>query len=189
MTPFVLHLLRHGAPDVPDRMMGRTDGAPTRAGIDACVKRAAAIKITALIASDLRRTRETAEVISAAYSLPLTIDPRWRELDFGAWDGLAAAEIDRAALERFWADPDANPPPNGECWTSLVGRIAAALGVLSARPTLVVTHGGAIRAALKLLCGFSQPQLWAFDLPYASLLTLRVWPGDAPSAQVVGLQT
>jgi alpha-ribazole phosphatase len=39
------------------------------------------------------------------------------------------------------------------------------------------------------LCGFPLAQLWAIDLPYAALLSLRVWPGARLSAQIVGLAT
>ena len=75
----------------------------------------------------------------------------------------------------------------GERWSALVTRVSAALADLAPVPTLVVTHGGAMRAALHSLCGFDQRQLWAFDLPYASLLSLRVWPGERPGAQIAGL--
>ena len=187
MTSFALHLLRHGAPETPGLLMGRTDGVPTAAGIAACVAQAADLGIEHLVASDLRRCREAGEAIGAATGLPLTIDRRWRELDFGDWDGLASSEIDREALGRFWADPDAKPPPGGERWSTLVARVSAAIGDLAPVPTLIVTHGGAMRAALHALCGFDQRQLWAFDLPYAALLSLHVWPGERPSAQIAGL--
>jgi alpha-ribazole phosphatase len=188
MTPFLLHLLRHGAPEVPGLMLGRTDGAPTDAGVAACIAQAADLEFEVLTSSHLRRTRNAAHAIAETRSLSVVIDPRWRELDFGAWDGVAPAEIDSEALGRFWADPDANPPPNGERWSGLRARVAAALRELRSAPTLVITHGGAIRAALAELCGFDQARLWAFDLPYASLLTLRVWPGEAPNAQIIGLR-
>lgn len=189
MTPFPLHLLRHGAPDRPGLMMGSTDGAPSTAGIGACIARAADLEFETLVTSDLRRTREAALAIAQSRPFPLAIDPRWRELDFGEWDSLDPAEIDGEALMRFHSDPDANPPPGGERWSSLCARVAAALGDLSPAPTLIVTHGGAIRAALAQLCGFEHTQLWAFDLPYASLVSLRVWPGEAPAAQIIGLRT
>ena len=79
------------------------------------------------------------------------------------------------------------PPPGGESWSALVARVAAAIDELAPVPTLVVTHGGAMRAALHILCGFDQRQLWAFDLPYAARLSLNVWPGERPSAQIAGL--
>lgn len=188
MTGFALHLLRHGAPATPGLLMGRTDGAPTEAGIAACVARAEGLGIERLVASDLSRCRMAGEAIGEAASLSLAIDPRWRELDFGDWDGKAASMIDREAIGRFRDDPDANPPPGGERWSALVARVSAAIAELAPVPTLVVTHGGAMRAALHILCGFDQRRLWAFDLSYAALLSLRVWPGEPASAQIAGLR-
>ncbi len=187
MSGFTLHLLRHGALEQPGLMMGRTDGAPTAAGIAACVAQTANIGIEQLIASDLQRASRAGAAIGDAIALPPVIDPRWRELDFGDWDGQASGTVDPDALGAFWDDPDANPPPGGERWSSLVARVSAALADLAPRTTLVVTHGGTMRAALHLLCGFDQPQLWAFDLPYAARLSLQIWPGERPSAQIIGL--
>ena len=187
MSGFALHLLRHGAPVTPGLLMGRTDGAPTAEGIAACAAQAEDLGIEQLVASDLCRSRAAGEAIGEATGLPLTIDARWRELDFGDWDGMASSGVDRDALGRFWADPDANPPPGGERWSSLVARVSTAIANLAPVPTLVVTHGGAMRAALSILCGFDQRQLWAFDLPYSALLSLRVWPGEPASAQIAGL--
>jgi alpha-ribazole phosphatase len=187
VTAFALHLLRHGAPETPGLLMGRTDGAPTQAGIAACVAQAEDLGIERLIGSDLRRSRDAAEAIGAATGLPIAIDPRWRELDFGDWDGKASSMVDPGALGLFWNDPDANPPPGGERWSSLLARVSAAIDDLVPVPTLIVAHGGSIRAALHILCGFDHRQLWAFELSYGTLLSLRVWPGDPPSAQIAGL--
>lgn len=188
MTDFALHLLRHGAPEIVGRMLGHTDIASTPDGIAACVAQAKTLGAEAIVTSDLRRANAAADAIGAALGLAVNVDARWRELDFGAWDGLASAEIDAAALGRFWSDPDGFPPPQGERWSALVARVSAAIDALPPRPALVVTHGGAMRAALATLCGFDQRQLWAFELPYAALLSLRVWPGESRSAQIVGLR-
>ena len=187
MTGFALHLLRHGAPETPGLLMGRTDGVPTPAGIAACAAQAAGLGLERIVASDLHRSRAAGEAIGAALGLPLTVDPRWRELDFGEWDGCASGAVDPDALGRFWDDPDANPPPGGERWSALVARVAAALADLAPVPTLVVAHGGSMRAALHILCGFDQRQLWVFDLPYAARLSLQVCPGEPMNAQIVGL--
>lgn len=187
MTAFALHLLRHGAPETPGLLMGRTDGAPSSEGIAACVAQAEGLGIERLIASDLRRSRAAGEAIAAATGAPIVIDPRWRELDFGDWDGKPSDAIDPDAFGRFWNDPDASPPPGGECWSAFARRVAAAIADLAPVPTLVVTHGGAMRAALHSLCGFDQRQLWTFDLPYSARLSLRVWPGEPTSVQIAGL--
>lgn len=167
--------------------MGRTNGAPDLAGVAACRDQVANLAFTEIVSSDLARASMAAQAIGAARGVPVVIDPRWRELDFGEWDGLAPAQVDAQALGRFWADPESCPPPGGERWSVLVARVSAALDACSARDTLVVTHGGAIRACLAALFGFSPGQTWAFDLPYAALLSLRVWPGASRSAQIGGL--
>jgi len=187
MTSFALHLLRHGEPEITGRMLGRTDCAATATGIAACVEQVSDLDVEVVISSDLARARSAAEAIGQTLGLTVAIDRRWRELDFGSWDGLSSAEIDGDALGRFWNDPDAHAPPGGEQWSTLVARVAEAIGELPPRPTLIVTHGGAMRAALAHLCGFEQRQLWAFELSYAALLSLRVWPGEPPSAQIAGL--
>jgi alpha-ribazole phosphatase len=187
MPGFILHLLRHGAPIEAGRMIGRTDSAPTQDGVTACLERVAGLNVSALIASDLMRASKAGEAVAEVMALPLSVDPRWRELDFGAWDGLAPADIGTDALTPFWNDPDACPPPGGERWSDIVERVKAAIAALAPVDTLVFTHGGAIRAALAALLGFDHRQVWAFDLPYAALLSLRIWPGQAPAAQIIGL--
>lgn len=188
MTGLVIHLLRHGAPERPGLLMGRTDGAPTPGGIAACVRRVEDLEFSAIVSSDLRRSALAASAIGDRRGLPVMIDPRWRELDFGDWDGLPANAIDAGLLERFWSDPDRNPPPNGERWSELVARIAAAQAALRHSPSLIVTHGGAMRAMLAHACGFDHRQAWALDLPYGALLSLKVWPGEQPAAQIIGLR-
>lgn len=189
MAPFDLHLMRHGAPERPGLLLGRTDDAPTAAGIAACRAAARRLDIEALVHSGLRRTIAPARAIAEDRARLLAEDARWRELDFGLWDGLAPDSVAPAALARFRDDPDASPPPGGERWSALVARVTAALGALPPRPTLVLTHGGTIRAALAALFGFSPAQLWAFDLPYAACLSLRLWPGeDRPTALITELR-
>lgn len=182
MSSFPLYLMRHGAPVLAGRLLGRTDCDVTEEGIAACVAQARELGAATLISSNLQRARRCAEAIGTP-----TIDSRWRELDFGAWDGLAAADVDQPAIARFWDDPDANPPPGGERWSALVGRVAEAIEALAPEPTLVITHGGAMRAALAHLCGLSQSATWALDLPYASVLAFTVWEGAPRRGQVSGL--
>ncbi|MEG3082245.1 histidine phosphatase family protein [Sphingomonas sp. PB2P12] len=194
-TPHMLYLMRHGAPAKEGRLLGRTDDAVTQAGIAACTARASRLAVDHIVSSDLARARDCAHAIATPLGAGLTVrqDPRWRELDFGAWDGMAPSSIDPLALARFYDDPDEAPPPGGERWSALQDRVVSALDDLPAEPTLIVTHGGAIRVALAAMCGFDRRQIWAFDLPYAALLSLRVWPSADPAmpsvVQITGLAT
>ncbi|WP_446740897.1 histidine phosphatase family protein [Sphingomonas sp. CFBP 13603] len=185
----MLYLMRHGAPTREGLLLGRTDASVTVQGIAACLARAATLDVARIVTSDLARTRDCARAIAASRAIEVDVDPRWRELDFGAWDGLEPAEVDPTALAQFYDDPDAAPPPGGERWSALQGRVHDALADVPPAATLIVTHGGAIRAALADLCGFDRRQIWAFDLPYASLVSLRIWPGDERTVQIVGLAT
>ncbi len=188
MAEFLLHLLRHGAPETPGLMMGRTDGIPTSAGIATCLEQASELPFDQVVSSGLLRTHSAAQVIAATRGLGVIVDPRWRELDFGQWDGLPPEQIDPDALNRFRSDPDAYPPPDGEHWSALVARTMEALSALPPRSTLVLTHAGAMRALLAGLFDFTQDQLWGFDLPYSALLSLRIWTGgNRPYAQIAGL--
>ena len=187
MTARILYLMRHGTPELAGRMLGRTDCDVTPEGVAACCAQAQELAVQHVIASDLRRASQCAEALAAERGVAPSIDPRWRELDFGAWDGLESGTIDADALGRFWSDPDAFPPPRGERWSALVARVASAIDDLPAEPVLIVTHGGTMRAALHILCGFALPQLWAFDLPCASVLGLRVWDEPSRNGQIIGL--
>lgn len=188
MSDIVVHLLRHGATEAEGRLIGSFDALPRAEGVAACVARAAGLAVEVVCCSDRARTRVPAERIAAGLGVAAQADPRWRELDFGAWDGAALAAIDAGALAAFQADPARHSPPGGESWAALQARIGDALAAIE-RPTLIVTHAGAMRAALASLCAIDFPQLWNIALPHAALLSLRVWPGTPRVGQIIGLVT
>lgn len=188
MTGRIVHLLRHGPPVTAGLLLGHRDDPPLRADCPQMARRIAGLRLSGIVSSDLRRSAQQAASFASRHELPLSLDPRWRELDFGVWDGQPPEIVDKAAMARFWADPDAEPPPQGERWSALCGRVRAALEDAADR-SLVVTHAGAMRAALSVLTGLDHRGVWAIDLPYRALLTMRVWPGEAIAGQVVGLDT
>ena len=98
----VTHLLRHGQTEhTPERRFsGRNDLPLSRTGraeAEAAAVRAGELGIEVVVASPLRRTRETAEVVGAALGLPVAFDDDLVELDFGALEGLSADEARAAA--------------------------------------------------------------------------------------------
>jgi len=186
MSGVVIHLLRHGPPVRTGLLLGHCDEPATAPRAPTLIARASWLKVGTIATSDLRRAAETAEALAATMGLKFAIDPRWRELDFGAWDGKASTDLPAADMARFWNDPDGNPPPAGERWTELRQRVRAALAELTG-PSLVVTHAGAMRAAVSVLTGLDHRGVWALDLPYGALLSLRIWPGEQLTGQIVGL--
>jgi 2,3-bisphosphoglycerate-dependent phosphoglycerate mutase len=109
-------------------------------------------------ASDLERAFETARAIVGARGLDIARDARLREFDFGEWEGLTWPEI----LARW---PQLEPrvptqarryePIGGERFEQVVARMRSFLKDLRARartgPVLVVTHAGALHAAMEEL--------------------------------------
>jgi hypothetical protein len=88
---------------------GRTDVAARDPGCARLLAPARTLDVAGIVSSDLRRARASAEALAQARALPLAVDPRWRELDFGDWDGRAPDAVPQADLARFWDDPDASP--------------------------------------------------------------------------------
>ncbi len=172
--------LRHGETDAPDALLGRTDAslAPTA---KACIARQIEGRSwSAIVASPLRRAQATAEI--AANGQAIEMEPDWREIDFGEWDGQRRRDLATdARLATFYASPDTNPPPNGETMQAVRVRVSSALDRLAAReedPVLVVAHGGTIRMALAVLLGIPLERLWAIRIACATLI--RVEMGTDP---------
>ncbi len=107
--------------------------------------------IDSLVASDLDRARETAQIVADVVGLDApSIDAGWRERDVGAISGHTRAEIEQkwpGLLER-WRRGELESMPGGE--GDITPRVVAALErVAHEHPgacTLVVTHGGVIGA-------------------------------------------
>lgn len=113
-----------------------------------------------LLVSDSGRALATARRIQAELERPLEVEPRLRELDWGAWTGRTLAEIGRAEPETLARQVRAGwdfRPPGGESRRELLERVRDALGEAARRHEgerlLVVTHGGVLRSLELFLAG------------------------------------
>ena len=108
-----------------------------------------------------------------ASAVPLTLDARLAEIDFGAWEGRPWAAIPRAELDAWAADLLHARPHGGESVAMLLARTRAALADLRATgaPCIAVTHAGVIRAALFVAGG--DPAAWQRPIPYAEPIVLH----------------
>ena len=109
-----------------------------------------ALGIEHAVASDLIRARETAAL--AGYDL-LPTDPRWREIDLGAWTARFTAEIPEGQLAAWRRGEHA--PDGAETWAAFQARVGGAVDELRAHGGrwLIVTHGGCVRAATAHVTG------------------------------------
>ncbi|WP_407562017.1 histidine phosphatase family protein [Streptomyces sp. 184] len=147
-----------------NRYAGATDIDLTehgRAQAAALADWAAQAGLTAVWSSPMLRCRQTAADSAARAGLPLHLEPRLSELDFGVAEGLTRGEMRERmpeAVASFEADPVANHFPEGENPAVVAERYVAFLTELRAEHDdggriLVVAHSTAIRLALCRLLG------------------------------------
>jgi probable phosphoglycerate mutase len=153
-------LIRHGQSTWNARGLWQGQGDPPlspygRGQARRLARRLAAQRPVALVSSDLRRAAQTARIAARALGLALELEPRLRELDVGAWSGLAEAEVASRwpeELARFRAGDPGLRAGGGESRLELRARALAALAALAVRfpagRVAVITHGGVVCALL-----------------------------------------
>ncbi|MEV6110200.1 histidine phosphatase family protein [Streptomyces sp. NPDC051940] len=157
--------VRHGESvwHAENRYAGATDIGLTERGYDQARELAdwaGQAGLSAIWASPQTRSKETARDSSLRTGLPVDVDPRLRELDFGIAEGLTRDEMRRSfpeQLDAFHADPVGHHFPQGENPRAATDRYLAFLGDLrAAHPdgrVLVVAHSTAIRLTLCRMLG------------------------------------
>jgi broad specificity phosphatase PhoE len=157
----IIYLSRHGETDwnAEGRWQGHTDKPLNETGRSQARALAESLRgsgLAGVVTSDLSRARETAEIVAGALGLAIDyVDPDLRERTIGVFEGLTREECERLHPEAWaaWVEHHV-PPPGAEPQQSLAARVMAAIGRAAERfvsadaPVLLVTHGGAMRAAL-----------------------------------------
>lgn len=172
-----LLLVRHGETtwNAAGRMQGRADPGLSEAGraqARALRPLLAGLEPESVVSSDLRRTRETLDLLG----LRGTADPRWRETHVGDWTGRLVDELvaEDAAAYRAWLE-NLHTPPGGEPWEDMRDRVVEAARALAAdgvERALVVTHGGPIRACCTALADLPRSHL--VPVPTASITEIAL---------------
>lgn len=139
----------------------------------------AAFAPDAVRTSPLLRARFVAEKAAARAGVPLMVDERLVELDFGQAEGLTYEEIAAAGMTFDYRDDSAPVAPGGESRAALEARVtaAAADAVAAGGRIALVAHGGVVRALLAHLLGLSARDIWAFHVHNAQLARVRVIDG------------
>ena len=174
----MLVLARHGQSEANAHQLivGRADPPLTELG----VRQARALAATealrgasVVIASPLRRARQTA----AALGLPVEVDDRWIEMDYGALDGRPGADVWLPRWDRWRADPE-EAPPGGESLAAVSRRVGAACEELRERAAtedvVVITHVSPVKAAVAWALGVGDGVAWRMLLELASVTRIAV---------------
>jgi broad specificity phosphatase PhoE len=165
-VPRLVYLARHGETDwnVAGRWQGQSDIPLNDRGREQALALGESVRgkgVAAIVSSDLTRARETATLAGGVVGVGIAyVDPGLRERTFGIFEGLTRAECEELHPEAWeaWVQRQ-QPPPGGEGRAALAARVTAAIGLASklagapGTAVLVVSHGGAMRAAVALATG------------------------------------
>lgn len=173
-------ILRHAPPLTDGTLAGRRDvDADCSAAAGFAWMRDRISRVERIIASPARRCLQT--LAALGLDAPHDLRPALWEQDYGAWEGLAYADLpDLGALAA--AELAIHRPDGGESFEDMAARVRPELRAIS-RDTLVVGHAGTVRAGLSLVIGHA-----ALSFQVAPLsLTILHRAGDVWAVEAVNV--
>ena len=190
-----LVLLRHGVTAATERKAfsgsGSSDPELTATGLEQAQRAAQWLSarggIDVIVASPMRRTRQTAAAVGEVLGLPVEIDDGVIETSFGDWDGYTFAEIQERWGEELsaWLASSAVAPPGGEAFDAVYERVVAArdrlLEAYAGQTVLVVSHVTPIKMLVRLALEAPMNVIYKMELSPASITTVQWWP-DGPAS-------
>ena len=148
-----LILVRHGETlhNVTGIAQGSQDSELTDRGreqVQRLADRISSFAPDALFCSPLGRARTTADWMSRATGLEVTVLDDLREMNYGAWEGKSFLDVrktDPESYRRWISEPDFQSP-EGESHQDVLLRMTRAFEQMSgAKRPVAITHGTAIR--------------------------------------------
>jgi len=171
MTQIIL--VRHGQTEWNriERFRGRADVPLNHTGLvqaEMTGRRIAAEwQPVAIYAGPLSRTLQTAEAIGLCCHLPVEVEQRLVDIDYGEWQGLTPDEVRGRwpeALSAWYDTPHLAQIPNGETLDHLRVRAMSAVNDLAARhrdrTILLVSHTVVNRIILLGVLGLGNDRFW-----------------------------
>jgi len=176
-APTLVDLLRHGEPVGGKKYRGQLDDPLSELGWQEMREAVGSdCPWDVIVTSPLARCAAFARELSSSHGRPLVLEPRLKEIGFGAWEGRTAAELlseDPERLTRFWSDPVRHRPPGAEPLPAFRDRVVLAWDEIisrhSGKRVLVVCHAGVIRMLVRHVLDMPLERLFRLHVPSASL--------------------
>lgn len=186
-------LIRHGETpwNAVRRLQGHIDiplNAEGQRQADAMGRALQGETLSAIVASDLQRARQTAQALASHHALPVQSDAQLRERCYGAFEGLLYADIEqRYPLEyAAWQarHVDALMPPGeriGESFRQFYRRVVDGITAWAGRhdgqTIALVAHGGVLECAYRAATGMALDSPRNFAVKNASINRLSFSDG------------
>ena len=127
-----------------------------------------------------------AEVIARPHRLPVVTEPAFREMAFGAWEGLTRGEVAARFpddYERWRAAPHLVRIGGGETLGEVGARVTAGVRELleahDGETVVLVSHAVVIRLVVLDALGLGHEHLWTVDAAPAGITEIEYEPGWA----------
>ena len=184
-----LFAVRHGATEYSrDRRFAGSRDVPLstegRVQADAVAHALSGVAAAGVYTSPLERARVCADLIAKPHGLEPRLEPDFREMGFGTWEGLRREELAqrfRREAEAWGLTPHLVVPPSGETLTAVAARVRAALERLIAahagQTAIVVTHAIVLRLIVLSALGLGPERLWSVDASPAGITEIE-YAGD-----------
>ncbi|HEY6747176.1 MAG TPA: histidine phosphatase family protein [Mycobacteriales bacterium] len=150
-----------------------------------------ALEPVAVYSSPRRRAVDTAAAVAAAAGTRPRIRDGLRELDFGAFEGRRYDDLRvefPAVYQQWMTEPTEVRFPGGECFADLRNRTVAVLRSVRSThddaTTVLVTHGGVVRALLGHTLGLRDRDVFRLDQEYGAVNVVDFF-GDTPLVRLV----
>ena len=179
MKPLVL--IRHGETAMAGLFCGHSDPPLTDAGYRQ-IEHAASLlskRPDVIYTSDLKRARQSADVLASRFCIPVLTRPGLREISFGNWDGLSWQEIEEQYPEESQLWMERYPYgviPSGEPYEEFRKRVLEEMAFLVAEPearsVVAVTHAGFMTTALSELYAYSRAEAGSYSAQYGSVIPI-----------------
>lgn len=184
----MLVLVRHGETqaNAERRLLGRLESPLTPRGRAQATALGAMLRpVARLVSSPLGRALDTASALGL--DVPVEVDERWVEVDYGEYDGELLGTVPAEVWRRWRSDP-AFRPAGGETLEEMGARVRAACTELFAEEgrgarqdadVVVVSHVSPIKAAVAWALGADDALAWRLYLATASISVIG-WGAGSP---------
>ncbi|WP_246000182.1 bifunctional RNase H/acid phosphatase [Nocardioides pocheonensis] len=197
--PTTLILVRHGVTDHTTRKVfsgGLSSANPPlneegRAQVRATGEWLSPMRdqIDALVASPVRRTHESAEILGEILGHPVELEEAIAEMEFGSWDGLTFADIQEKFPDELsaWLGDLEYAPGGGESFRTVADRVLLGRNRIvesyAGRTVLVVSHVTPIKTLVADALGAPLEALFRMELSPASVTVISYFAGRGPNGE------
>jgi len=184
----VLYVTRHGETEynVLGRYCGATDAPLNDTGVSQAYGLAGRLKgmhFDAVVSSPMLRARQTADIVSAALSMPYAVYGQFTERHMGVYEGLTKEEA-KKLYPNLWdrqctAEAD-DAPDGGETIRQACGRIDEGLNQIrcdyKSKTVLLICHGFVSRAVHRYCRNLTFEEMAGFTLKNCEVVKYELEP-------------